>query len=99
MTSSLKTTHLVQLLSINNHEVQRAREKTMEVTRKVSNHEIAPLVEVCLSLTYFCFQGEIYEQTEGVAMGSPLSPIVANIFMEDFEGKALFVSTKTKMVA
>ena len=37
----------------------------------------------------FCFLGEIYEQTEGVAMGSPLSPIVANLFMEDFEEKTI----------
>ena len=71
----------------------------VEVIKKVSNPEIAHLVEMYLRSTYFCFQGEIYEETEGVAMGSPLSPIVANIFMEDFEGKALFVSTKTKMVA
>ena len=31
----------------------------------------------------------MYEQTNGVAMGSPLSPIVANIFMESFETLAL----------
>ena len=30
-----------------------------------------------------------YEQVEGAAMGSPLSPIVANIFMEDLETQAL----------
>ena len=35
------------------------------------------------------FQGQYYEQVEGAAMGSPLSPIVANIFMENFETKAL----------
>ena len=29
------------------------------------------------------------EQTTGAAMGSPLSPVLANIFMEDFEQKAL----------
>lgn len=33
--------------------------------------------------------GEIYEQACGVAMGSPLSPIIANPFMKDFETKAL----------
>ena len=29
-----------------------------------------------------------YEQTEGSAMGSPISPIVANLFMEDLEVQA-----------
>ena len=31
------------------------------------------------------FHGDIYEQFEGVAMGSPLSPIVVNIYMDNFE--------------
>ena len=31
------------------------------------------------------FDDEFYEQVEGAAMGSPLSPVVANIFMEKFE--------------
>ena len=35
------------------------------------------------------FQGQYYEQVEGAAIGSPLSPIVANIFMKNFETKAL----------
>ena len=31
------------------------------------------------------YNSEYYEQLEGAAMGSPVSPIVANIFMEHFE--------------
>jgi hypothetical protein len=38
-----------------------------------------------LTFTYFCYDGQFYEQTDGVAMGSPLSPVIANFFMEDFE--------------
>ena len=34
----------------------------------------------------------LYEQKEGAAMGSPISPIVANLFMEDFEIRALATS-------
>ena len=33
--------------------------------------------------------GELYEQTCGVVMGYPPSPIIANLFMENFEQKAL----------
>ena len=29
-----------------------------------------------------------YEQVQGVAMGSPISPLIANLFMEEFEVKA-----------
>jgi len=46
-------------------------------------------MEVCLTSTFFSFEGEFFEKTCGVAMGSPLSPVVANIFMEDFESRAL----------
>jgi hypothetical protein len=33
--------------------------------------------------------GQFYEQMDGVAMGSPLSPVIPNFFMEDFEKKAI----------
>ena len=50
---------------------------------------IINLLEFCLNSTSFVFQGQYYQQMEGAAMGSPLSPIVANIFMEQFEKEAL----------
>jgi hypothetical protein len=37
--------------------------------------------------------GQFYEQTDGVAMGSPLSPVIANFYMEDFEMKAIETAT------
>ena len=53
---------------------------------------IACLLEFCLKSTYFTFQGRHYEQLEGAAMGSPISPIVANFFMEEFEVEAINTS-------
>ena len=52
-------------------------------------NNILELLSFCLSNTYFVFQEVFYEQTKGAAMGSPISPIVANIFMEAFENKAI----------
>ena len=37
----------------------------------------------------FSFQGKSYKQLHGAAMGSPCSPVVANIYMEYFEELAL----------
>ena len=50
---------------------------------------ILELLAFCLNNTYFVFQDTVYEQTKGAAMGSPISPIIANIFMEAFEQRAI----------
>ena len=50
---------------------------------------IADLTELCLRTMYFLYSDEFLEQKEGAAMGSPLSLVVANIFMEEFEIEAL----------
>jgi len=51
--------------------------------------DVLALFKHVLTSTYFCFDGQFYEQTDGVAMGSPLSPVIANTFMENFEKKAI----------
>ena len=40
----------------------------------------------------FYFQGRFYEQTEGAAIDSPLSPIIADLYMEAFEKKSINTS-------
>ena len=50
------------------------------------------LLEFCLENTYFSVQSKFYEQTQGAAMGSPISPIVAYLFMEDLEVQAISTS-------
>ena len=37
--------------------------------------DIILLLEFCLKNTYFSFQDQFYEQVEGAAMGSPVSPL------------------------
>ena len=55
----------------------------------LSVQNIIELLGFCLHNTYFSFQNKLHEQVEGAAMGFPLSPIVANLYMEHFERKAL----------
>lgn len=49
--------------------------------------EIVELTQICMKQNYFKFNDKIYLQTEGLAMGSPLSPLMAELFMNDFENK------------
>ena len=47
------------------------------------------LLKVVLNNCVFSFQGKFYKQLHSAAMGSPCSPVVANIYMEYFEKRAL----------
>ena len=55
----------------------------------LSVKNITSLLEFCLTSTYFIFQDRYFEQQEGAAMGSPINPIVANLYMEEFETKGI----------
>ena len=51
--------------------------------------QIANLLDFVLRSTYFQYNGSIYEQREGAAMGSPVSAVIANLYMESFEEQAI----------
>ena len=64
-------------------------DETLVNRTTLSPDRVAELLEACLRSTYFCYGGEFYEQREGAAMGSPVSAVVANLYMEFFEELAL----------
>ena len=47
------------------------------------------LTEFIATTTYFSFRGQLFKQKFGTAMGSPVSPILANFFMEWLEQQAI----------
>ena len=57
--------------------------------------DIMELLELILTTTYFLFRGTIYRQKFGAAMGSPVSPLIANLFMEWLEQKAIATAPLT----
>ena len=65
-----------------------AKDKDLQQRTTMSIKHITRLLEFCLNSTSFVFQGQHYQQIEGAAKGSPLSPIVANIFKENFEKRS-----------
>ena len=59
-----------------------------EVTEHLDREDVMALLKVILNNCIF-FQGKFYKQLHGAAMGSPCSPVVANIYMEYFKKRAL----------
>ena len=54
---------------------------------------VIPL-NLVLSATYLVYRGTFYEHIRGCAMGSPVFPIIANLYMEHLEREALSTFTK-----
>ena len=48
---------------------------------KISKTEMTELFRFATSQSHFLFDGNFYDQIDGVAMGSPLGPVLANLFM------------------
>ena len=43
------------------------------------------LILLCTKNVHFTFNNDIYKQTDGVALGSPLGPVLAGIIMAELE--------------
>ena len=65
------------------------QDPTLSDRTSLSAAQVTELLCICLTTTYmyFVYSSEFYVQKEGAAMGSPVSPIVANLFIEHFEGE------------
>jgi hypothetical protein len=49
--------------------------------------QIISLLRVVLTQNYFTFQQTIYQPNQGIAMGSPISSLIAEIFLQQYEDK------------
>ncbi|GAB0097133.1 hypothetical protein DMENIID0001_127340 [Sergentomyia squamirostris] len=62
-------------------EVERRYDEVSTHTT-INKIDFMKILKLCLTSGYFVFQGEYYTQIDGVAMGSPISPITADIVMQ-----------------
>ena len=70
--------------------------KTSYPNFNISSDNLTKLFKFATCETHFLFNGTFYNQIVGVAMGSPLAPVLANLFMghnknfwiENFQGTA-----------
>ncbi|XP_072025291.1 uncharacterized protein [Amphiura filiformis] len=65
------------------------KDTSLPTRTKLTAEDIMELLEFILTTTYFSFRGNIYRQRFGAAMGSPVSAIVANLYMEWLEEQAI----------
>ena len=56
-----------------------------EVNTNIPKQQMRDLLLLCTKNVHFSYNGDIYTQADGVAMGSPLSPVLAGIFMVELE--------------
>ena len=65
---------------------------------KVTKRELKQLFNFATKGTHFIFNGSFYDQIDGVSMGSPLGPVLANLFMGYHEKKWLQEFNKGKVL-
>ena len=56
--------------------------------------DIMDLLNLCLTSTYFQYNGKHYKQLHGTAMGSPVFVVVAEIVMQNIKESATFVAVR-----
>jgi len=61
----------------------------IKLKTNIPKNEFIEAIKLILSSTYFVFNKKIYRQTYGTPMGSPLSPIIAHMVLQDLEEEAL----------
>ena len=56
-----------------------------KVNNKFSKASLIKMFLFCTTEITFNFNGKFYQQTKGLSMGSPLAPILANLYFSTFE--------------
>lgn len=67
----------------------KRRWKFISKKTNIPRDEFVLALSFVLNSTFFKFNNIIYKQTFGSPMGSPLSPVMADIVLQDLEEKAL----------
>ena len=60
-----------------------------DVIEGINKSEFKNLLSLATKESYFIFNDVLYKQKDGVAMGSPLGPTMANVFLSFYEVKWL----------
>jgi hypothetical protein len=67
---------------------------TLQLLLQLFHDRTTSLFRYVLTTTYFLYYGAFYDQMDGVSMGLPLAPVIANFYMEHFEQLAVSLAHK-----
>ena len=70
-------THVPTARAIQVSRDRLEKDSTLPERTSLSVNDICDLLSLCLDATYLSFEGKIYKQIHGTAMGSPASVVVA----------------------
>lgn len=73
-------------------DIKKAIDNRFDGIKKYTNipkKDFQEAISLCLDWSYCSFNERMYKQIKGLPMGSPISPVVANLFMEDFDKKII----------
>jgi hypothetical protein len=79
--------------------IQYLKTKLLENNDRKTTHQITALLKAVLSQNYFTFQHKIYQPEQGIAMGSTISRLIAEIFLQQFEDSHIGHILDTKNIA
>ncbi|GJQ86049.1 hypothetical protein Trydic_g10619 [Trypoxylus dichotomus] len=62
---------------------------TLDEGTSLSVEAIIELLSTCVNTAYFQVDNKFFQQEFGMAMGFPLSPVLSNIYIEEFERRTM----------
>ena len=75
---------LSEILNLYGHNLYR-NQTVIKHVGNLTKISFYSLLKITMFESFFIFDGKFYQQCDDVAMGSPLGPTLANVFMFHFE--------------
>ena len=87
---------IIDMLNIIKDYVKNDDQFTRKMT--IPQDKFLDLVHLVLTTTWYTFNSQFYQQTDGIAIGGPASSITAGIYMQVYERPAIAMALQPPKV-